>query len=377
MEFKLDAGQKMLQNSAREFLKKEFSSEVVNDIINSDTGYSPKLWKKMSKLGWMGLTILEEYGGEGGSFLDVMILLEEMGYNLCPSPYFTNTILSVIFLLTHGDERQKKKFLPSIASGKKIFSFAFLEEDFDNDPASISFTALKRNGGYCLQGTKMFVPYAHISDYILCVARTREKSRSEQGISVFLVETKSAELDCRPLRSLSLERLCEVQFKNIIVSQENIIGVQDTAWPSVHSTIMKAALCLSAQMIGGARAVLDMSLSYAKERRQFKRPIGSFQAIQQYLVDMWLNIYATHHLVYKTAWKIQQAQPAEKEIAVAKSRAGEVYRRTTSLGHQIFGATGFTKEIDMHLYHRDAISSYLSFGDSNFHKEILARELGM
>jgi alkylation response protein AidB-like acyl-CoA dehydrogenase len=375
MDFELNAEQKLLQDAVREFLKKEYPREIIQEILETENGYSHKLWKKMAELGWLGIVIPEENGGEGGSFLELIILLEEMGYNICPSPFFSSVVLAGLTILNHASSRQKKELLPLIASGEKIFTLAFLEPDLKMESSSMNTTAILDKDSYLLQGSKLFVPYAHVSDFILCVAKTREDKNPDESISLFLIDTNSSDFDCDLLNTLGLEKYFALRFCNTPIHRENIIGPIHEAWPSIKDVLAKASLCLSARMIGGARAVMDMSLSYAKERKQFNRAIGSFQAIQQYLVDMWINIYATHYLVYRAAWKLEQNLEAEKEIAAAKSKAGEVYRRSTALGHQILGAIGFTKESDMHLYHRSSMSDYLNFGDSDFQKEFIAKKL--
>lgn len=377
MDLDLSEEQKIIKKSAHDFLMRECPKELVREIVQSERGYSTELWQKMAELGWMGLIIPEEYGGSGGSFLDLIVLLEEMGYNICPGPFRSAVVLGSIPLLIAGTEAQKNRFLPGIASGDSIFTLALTEPNASYEPSSIETSVRSDGDEYVISGTKLFVPDAHVADYLLCVARTGEGNDPEDGITIFIIDTSRRGISLTNLKTIAGDRQCEVIFDEVRVSGEEVLGNINRGWPVARETLERAAVALSAEMIGGAQAVMDMALQYAEDRTQFNRPIGSFQAVQHHFANMWTEINGSRYLLYRAAWKISEGLPASMDAAMAKARIGEAYRRVTILGHQIFGAIGFTSEHDMHLYHRRSMSGDLLFGPAAFHREQVARELGL
>jgi len=277
MDLGLSEEQEMLKESARDFLQKECPKRLVRQLDESDEGYSMELWHRMAELDWIGLVFPEEYGGSGRSFLDLAILLEEMGYNIVPGPFFPTVVLGGLAVLMAGSQEQKKEFLPRIARGEMILSPALTEPSASYDAASVRTEAIARDGEYVIKGTKLFVLNANVADYVLCVARTKETTDSEDGITVFLVDAGSPGLKCTLLKTLAHDKQCEVTFDNVTVSEKNVLGKKDEGWPIVRAILQQAAVAKCAEMVGGAQAALDMAVNYAKERVQFGRPIGSFQ----------------------------------------------------------------------------------------------------
>jgi len=377
MDLGLSEEQEMLRKSARDFLQKECPKRLVRQLDESDEGYSAELWHKMAGLGWMGLAFPEEYGGSGRNFLDLVILLEEMGYNIVPGPFFSTVVLGGLSVLAGGSEEQKTEFLPKIASGEIILSVALTEPTAGYDAASIKTKAIARNGKYVIKGTKLFVLDAHVADYILCVARTKQAKNPEEGITLFLVNAKSPGVKCTLLKTLARDKQCEVVFDDVTVSANSIVGRRDAGWPIVKNVLRRATVAKCAEMVGGAQAVLDMAVSYAKERVQFGRPIGSFQAIQHYCANMATDVSGSRFITYKAAWKVSEGFPADLDVAIAKAWVGEAYGRVTLSGHQILGAIGFTMDHDMHLYYRQAKAAEIIFGGADFQRAIVARELGL
>lgn len=377
MDLGLTEEQEMLRKSAHDFLQKECPKRLVRQLYESNEGYSPELWQKMAELGWMGLVFPEEYGGSGRSFLDLVILLEEMGYNIVPGPFFSTVVLGGLCMLTAGNEEQKKEILAGIARGQLILAFALMETGASYEPASIQTEALTRNGGYLINGTKLFVLDANVADYILCVARTRKARNPEEGISIFLIDSRDSGVKCTLLKTLARDKQCEVVLDNVAVSRRSIVGKRNGGWPTVQDTLQKATVAKCAEMVGGAQAALDMAVKYAKERVQFGRPIGSFQAIQHYCADMAMDVSGSRFITYKAAWKASEGLPARLDAAIAKVWVGEAYSRVALLAHQIFGALGFTMDHDIHLYYRQAKAGEIAFGGADFHRAIVARELGL
>lgn len=377
MDFYLSQEQNLLKDSAHNFLAKECPKQLVRIMEASETGFSRELWQKMAELGWQGLVIPEEFGGSGGTFLDLVVLLEEMGYYICPGPFFSTIILGCLPIISAGSDELKRAFLPKIAQGDLIIAMAITEQSASFMASSIKVSAQPDNKDYLINGMKLFVLDAHIADYLLCIARTNEEKQPEKGLSIFVVEAKCPGIKQTPLKTLAGDKQSEIVFENVRVRKNDILGDLDQGWPIVHDTVQKAAVALCAQMIGGAQAVIDMSLEYAKQRTQFNHPIGSFQAIQHYFADMWTYINGSRYLTYKAAWKISQGLSAELDISMAKVYVGSTYRRVTTLAHQIFGGIGFTKEHDLHLYHKRSIIGDTSLGNSDYHKQLIAGELGL
>jgi alkylation response protein AidB-like acyl-CoA dehydrogenase len=377
MDFGLSEEQEMLKTSARDFLQKECPKQLVRQLDESDEGYSRELWLKMAELGWMGLPFPEKYGGGGGSFLDLVVLLEAMGYNVVPGPFFSTVVLGGMTLLAAGNEGQKKELLSEVASGKLILSLALTEPSVRYDVASVKTTATARNGKYVINGTKLFVHDANIADYLLCVARTKTTGKPENGVTIFLVDSKAPGVKCTLLKTLARDKQCEVVFDNVGVPKENIVGGLNRGWQIIQDVLQKAVVAKCAEMVGGAQAALDMAVAYAKERVQFNRPIGSFQAIQHYCANMVSDVDGSRFVTYKAAWKVSEGLPATMDVAIAKAWTGAAYSRVTLLAHQIFGAVGFTMDHDLHLYYRRAKAGEIMFGDGAFQRAIVAHELGL
>ncbi len=378
MDFGLSEEQEMLKTSARDFLQKECPKKLVRQLDESDEGYSRELWRKMAELGWMGLPFPEKYGGGGGSFLDLVVLLEAMGYNVVPGPFFSTVVLGGMTLLAAGNEGQKKELLSEVANGKLILALALTEPNVKyDDAASVKTTATARDGKYVINGTKLFVHDANVADYILCVAKTKATGKPENGATIFLVDSKTPGIKCTLLKTLARDKQCEVVFENVDVPKENIVGGLNRGWQIIQDVLQQAVVAKCAEMVGGAQAALDMAVAYAKERVQFNRPIGSFQAIQHYCANMVSDVDGSRFVTYKAAWKVSEGLPATMDVAIAKAWTGAAYSRVTLLAHQIFGAVGFTMDHDLHLYYRRAKAGEIIFGDGAFQRAIVARELGL
>ena len=377
MDLGLTEEQEMLKKTAHDFLSKECPKKIMRELIATENGYSPDMWKKMADLGWMGLAFPERYGGNGGSFLDLVILLEEMGYNILPAPFFSTVILGGMTLLEGGNEEQKKEFLSQISSGKLIMTLALTELDGTYTAASIKTIAAAKGDQYIINSTKLFVPDANVADYLLVVARTKKSTNPESGLTIFLVDPKSHGIKTTVLKTLAFDKLCEVVLENVSVPKKNVVGILDKGWPVIESILKKASVAKCAEMVGGAHAVLEMSVQYAKDRIQFNRPIGSFQAIQHYCANMVTDVDGSRFITYKAAWTISEGLPADMEVAIAKAWTSDAFKRVASLGHQIFGAIGFTMDHDLHFYYRNAKAGELAYGDADYHRKAVARELGL
>ena len=374
MKLTLTEEQEMLKKTARDFLAEKCSKKFVKQMEESETGYSRELWQEMAELGWMGLVFPEKYGGGDMSFLDLAVLLEEMGRACLPSPFFSSVVLAGLTILDLGTEEQKQEYLPKLIRGEKIFTLALTEPGYHNyDASSITVKATPHDGNYVIKGTKLFVPDAHIADYLLCVARTKP----EDGITVFMTDAKNPKINCSLLKTIARDKLCEVIFDDLPVPNANILGQPDQGWDTVQRIIERAAVAKCCEMVGNLQRVLEMTVDYAKERKQFDRPIGSFQIIQHYCADMATDVDGARFSTYQAAWMLSQGLPCTKEVAIAKCWTSQASQRVIALAHQIHGAIGVTIEHDLHYYTRRAKAAELAFGDADFYREVVAKEMGL
>ena len=377
MDLGFSEEQEMLRKTARDFLQTECPTTLVKEMADDEKGYTPELWAKMAELGWMGLALPEEYDGMGMSFLDLSVLLEEMGRACLPGPFFSTVVLGGFTIIEAGNEEQKKDLLPKIATGEVILAMALTEPSASYDPASVTVQAVADKDDYVINGTKLFVENAHIADYIVCVTRTKDGSSPEDGITLFLVDGKSPGISTTVLKTIAGDKQCEVIFDNVRVPKKNMLGDLDKGWPVVAKMLEMAAVAKCAEMVGGAQAALDMSVAYAKERIQFGRPIGSFQAIQHHCANMVTDVDGSRFITYQAAWKVSEGLPATMEVSMAKAWVSEAYRRVTQLGHQIHGGIGFCMDHDMPLYFKEAKAAESTFGNADWHREIVAQQLGL
>lgn len=377
MDLALTEEQEMLRTSARDFLTDKLPKTMVKEIEDSEEGYSPELWKEMASLGWMGLAFPEQYGGAGMSFLDLAVLLEETGRACLPGPYFSTVILGGFALLDAGTEEQKQEYLPKIANGEAIFTLALTEPDARYDAVAITMEANTDADGYVLNGTKLFVPDANIADYMLVVARTDKKAKPEDGITIFIVDARSTGISCTVLKTMAGDKLCEVVFDKVKVPEKNILGQLNQGWGEVKKIIERAAVAKCCEMTGCVQSALDMTVEYAKDRTQFGQPIGAFQVIQHNCVDMLIDVEGVRLGAYQAAWKLSEGLPCAEEVAIAKAWAAQASQRVMAQAHQIHGAIGCTLDHDLQFYTRRAKAAEVTFGDAEYYKDIVAREMGL
>jgi len=375
MDFEFSKDQDMIRETVKKFLENECPKDKVRELMNSETGHDPEMWKKMTEMGWMGIYIPEEYGGTGGEYLDLMIILEEMGRNLFPAPFFSTIALCSIPIIKFGTAEQKKTILSRIAMEGEIWTLALTELSSSYGASEIEMEASLEGDEYVLNGTKMFVPYANVTDNFLVVARTSNKETAEDGITIFIVDAKSPGINLTMIPTTAHNMRFEVKFNNVKVPQSNILGEKDKGWNIIEYILQYATILKCAEMSGGAEAVLELSNNFSKERIQFDKPIGSFQAVQHKLVDMLTESDGLKFLTYEAAWKINIGSPSNMLISMAKAKANNAYQRLCIEGIQIYGAIGFTDEMDIGLYHLQSKSLEFDLGSTEFHREKIINEL--
>ncbi|MFO8010668.1 MAG: acyl-CoA dehydrogenase family protein [Dehalococcoidia bacterium] len=368
--------EELIRSISRDFLEKEFPKDLVRELEDDPGGYSEGVWNKMAELGWMGLLIPEKYGGIEGTFMQMVVLLEELG-RACMSGPFLSTALSTIAILDAGSADVKERFLPRIAEGKLIIAMALTESTGRYDPSGINVQAVADGDDYVINGIKLFVQDAQAADYLLCAVRTNSSGDPEDGVTLFLVDAGSDGISMEELITMSYDHQNEVTFDNVRVNRENMLGELDKAWPVLERLLQKAAIAKCAEMNGGNDWVVAESVAYAKERIQYGKPIGSYQAIQHYLADMWTDMGLSKRVTYYAAWKIDQGLPCAMEASIAKAWVSEAYNHSSRMGIQIHGALGTTRDHDMGLYYQRARQAWPLFGDADYHRELVARQMGI
>ncbi|MGQ9572798.1 MAG: acyl-CoA dehydrogenase family protein [Dehalococcoidia bacterium] len=378
MDLGLSEEQELLRNFARDFLEKECPETFVREMEEDEKGYTPDFWQKMAAQGWQGLIIPEQYGGTGMTFTDLIVLLEEFGRALVPGPFISTVILGAMPILEAGTEEQKQEFLPKVAAGELIMTLALTEPSAKWDASGVAMPAKAEGDSFVLNGIKLFVPDAHVSDYMVVAARTKESKNPEDGITLFLVDSKSPGIEFTLLKTIAADKQCEVAFNDVRVPKANVLGELDKGWPIIQSVKNKAAVAACAYLVGLSQMDFDISLDYAKERIQFGRPIGSFQAIQHKFADMIIDVDGSRFITYKAAWALQENEPdAEMLVSMAKAWCNEATRRVVAHGQQIHGGIGFTKDYKIQLYFRRQKWMELMWGDADYHRELVAEKLAL
>ena len=370
MDLGLSEVQQMLRSSAQEFLSQECPLSLVRDMEEDQRGFSDQLWGQIVSLGWTGVAFPEQYGGTGGNFLDLAVLLEEMGRTLCPGPFFPTVVLGGLTVLDAGDEGQKRDIVTRICEGQLLMTLALTEPSATYEAWGVETVATRQGDNYVLDGTKLFVPDAHVADLLLMAGRTSTETDPERGITLFLVPSGTPGLVVTPLKTIAGDKQCQVDLNQVSVPATSVLGQVGEGWPILGRALERAIAGKCVEMLGGAAAVLEMTVEYVKERTQFGRPVGSFQAMQHHCAEMATDVEGSRNIAYQAAWRVSEGLPAQREVSAAKAWVSGAYQRVCASAHQCHGAIGFTKEYDLQLYTRRAKVQELTYGDANFHKEL-------
>lgn len=375
MDLKLTEDQQIIQTSARKFFEHECPMSLVRDMVRDSRGVPEKLWRQMAEMGYMGLPFPEDYGGMGGSFLDLCVLIEELGRFRVPGPFVPTVVLCGLPILQFGSGEQKSRYLPGIVGGETMLAYAETEPSASWSACDIQMSATWSEDGYVLDGEKLFVPYAQTADTLLVAARTN--ASGAQGATLLLVDAATPGITCEPLETIGCDRQQKITFRSVTVPAGNVLGEPGEGGRIVKAIDQWGAASSCAEMVGGAARVLEMSVEYAKTRTQFERPIGSFQAVQHRCANMAVDVIGSRFMAYEAIWRLSEGLDASKEVSMAKAWVSDAYQRVCASGHQIHGAIGFTEEHEMHFYSRHARASELAFGDGDYHREQLCRQLGL
>jgi alkylation response protein AidB-like acyl-CoA dehydrogenase len=378
MDFGFSEEQEMLRKSARDFLANESPMTYVRQMMEDERGFRDEQWRKMAELGWLGLILPEAHGGSGLTFVDMVVVLEEMGRVVLPGPFFSTVILGGVAITEGGSAAQQEALLPRLAAGDLRVTLAQLEPSGRWDADGIQLEARRSGGGHALSGTKLFVPDAHTAD-LLIVAGRAPGSKGADGISLFLVDARASGVKTTLLKTMDQTRkLCEVVLEGVNVPADRVLGTAGEGWKLLERIVDRGKVGLCAEMCGGAERVLEMSVAYAKVREQFGRPIGSFQAIQHKCANMLVEVESSKSATYYAAWAVaNDVAEAPLAAAMAKAYCSDAYRHTAGEGIQIHGGIGFTWEHDMHIYFKRAKSSEVTFGDATWNRELVAQLIGL
>lgn len=373
MDFGLSEEQEILRKFARDFLTEKFNKKTINALEAGD-GFSVDIWQEMAGLGWQGLAFPENYGGAGMSLLDLGILLEEMGKAGAVSPYVSTVVLGAIPVFKFGTEEQKREILPQVSSGSLLMTSAIFESDCKLRPDCIGTKATASGGEFILNGTKLFVPYAHVSHKFICLARTANSNDESKNFTLFMVNTQDPGIKVT-LHKTRTDKICKVEMRDVKVPQKDILGGPNTGWDLAKQIMNLLVVARCCQMLGQAQKAFDMTIDYVKERKQYGRPVGTFQAMQHHAADLLTDVYGMRVAIYRAAWTLAQGIPCDREIAIARKYTLDASEEIINLTHQMHGAIGYTLDYDLRLYTIPMKSYQLELFNLDYYDEILSPNL--
>ena len=366
--------EQMLKNVAREFLETEISTAMDREMELDELGYPPALWKQMADLGWLGLALPEQYGGQELPLTYLGLIMQEAGRVLAPVPLHS-TMVAALTVAEAGSDQQKQDILPAVSDGGMVLTWGIAERDPRLIPEAMTLEAVTDGDGWVLNGTKMFVDNFVVAQRCLVAARTAPASDSHQGISLFLVDTTGTGVNQTALTTLAKDKQSRVDFKGHRVEASALVGGLNQGWPIVEAMLDRGTALLCCQMTGAARKDAEMAIEYAKNRVAFGRPIGSFQSVQHMLADMILHVDGGEMLTFEALWKMDEGLPASVEVSQAKAFCNEKCESVVRTSQVIHGGIGFMMEFDLHLWFRRVTSWTMLLGTTYDHRSRIASAL--
>jgi len=369
MDLAFTEEQHMLRDTVRGLCGQHASIAVVRAMEDDPIGYPEGFWKKLGELGLLGLTVPERYGGANQSALEGAIVYEEFGRALAPSPHFVSSVLSAGVLALGGSDAQKEEWLPKIASGEAILTPAWLEPKGGYGPGGVRLAAVADGGSYRLSGTKRHVLFAKAATRVLVLARTGDGA---SDVDLFVVDPATPGVEMTQQLSTASDTQYRIAFNDVRVPQSARIGKAKSGWAVWDEIMHDGIIMLAAQAMGGAERALEMTVQYAKDREQFDKPLGAFQAIAHYLADAVTVVDGGKTLVHEAAWACSRRKPIDRLAPMAKLFACQTFRDVTAMALQVHGGIGFTVEYDIQLYFRRAKQLQLSWWDTRYLEELVA-----
>ena len=372
MDFTFSEEQNILRESARKFVESQCGPEYIKQFVDGKREFDETLWKAMAGLGWAGVLIPEEQGGAGLGFVELGVVLEEMGKGPMPGPFVSTVVMAAEAIRIAGTPKQRQAFLPRVASGELTGTLAWAEPDGLYNTKGLKTIARAERDGFVLNGTKLFVTDGASADLLICAAA------SESGTSLFVIDRKAPGLKITPVPAMDRTmNLSEVVLDGVAVSGDALLGREGEAKGTLKQLMNRINVAYALDMVGGGQRILEIGVEYAKTRVQFGQPIGSFQAIKHKCADILMEVEGARSISYYAAWaQGEEGEEATASASAAKAFCSEMYRRAAKEVLQILGAIGFTWEHETHIYLKRAQSLGSLFGDATFHRERLAQELG-
>jgi len=369
LDLKFSAEQEMLRETVRGVCTTTSPLSVVRELEDDPTGFSPELWKQLAHLDLIGLQLPEEYGGSGMSALEGVVIYEEFGRSLAPSPHFVSSVLSGGALARAGSEAIKQEWLPRIVTGEAILSPAWLEPENGFGPKGVQVRAVADADGFVLTGVKRHVAFARAATRLVVLARTGD---ALGDVDLFLVDPAAPGVTLTQQMTIASDSQYRVDLDGVRVSAEDRIGAAGTGWSTWDAVMHEGIILAAAQAVGGAEYAMDITVQYAKDRQQFDKPLGAFQALAHYLADATTNVDGAEVLVHEAAWASSEGRSVAKLAPMAKLFACQTFRDVTATAQQIFGGIGFTVEFDIQLYFRRAKQLQISWWDTRYLEELIA-----
>jgi alkylation response protein AidB-like acyl-CoA dehydrogenase len=361
--------QEMLREMVRGVIAQHAPDEVVRSLEDDPVGYPPELWRQFAALDLLGLLLPAEHGGSGMSMLEGVIVYEELGRSLAPTPHLVSCVLSAGALVAAGSAEQQAAWLPGIVGGQTIITPAWLEPENGFGPRGVQVRAVPDGDGFAISGTKQHVQFASSSAQLVVLARTGD---DPEDVDLFLVPTGADGVTLTQKMSISSDTQYRVDLDGVRVPASARIGGAGTGW-ATWSTVMQDAMILAAaQAVGGADHALEITVQYSKDREQFDKPLGAFQALAHNMSDAKTNVDGARLLVYEAAWAHSLGRPLDRLAPMAKLFACNTYRDVTAMAQQIFGGVGFTLEYEIQLYFRRAKQLQLSWNDTRRCEDLIA-----
>lgn len=361
--------QEMLRETVRGVCSAKCPLKVVRELEDEPVGYSRELWHQLGELGLIGLMLPEEYGGGGSSMVDGIVLYEEFGRSLAPTPHFVSAVLGGGVMVHAAGADQRDEWLPRIIAGEAIVSPAWLEPDNGFGPMGVQLRAVPEGDGWLLSGSKRHVSFAQAATALLVLARTGDE---DDEIDIFLVNPTAPGVTLTQQFSIASDTQFLVELDGVRVAESDRIGTAGTGWATWDAVMKDAIVLLAAQAMGGAQYALEITVQYAKDREQFGKPLGAFQALAHNLADAVTEIDGGLQLVHEAAWARSTGRSTDGLAPMAKLFACQIFRDVTALSEQIFGGVGFTIDFDAQLYFRRAKALQLSWWDTRYLEELVA-----
>ena len=374
MDVLLDDDEHLISDSARAFLAGECSTKLVREMESDDLGYPAELWQKAAELGWQGMCLPENVGGSDMPLVHLGLVLHEVGRAVAPLPLHSTAVASLT-IAHDGTEDQQSRYLPPVAMGETVLTWAFTEVDPRPVPEAVQMQAREQGDGFVLDGAKLFVDNFNAADHCLVVARTTPDSEGEAGLTLFIVDTQAKGISHTPLVTIAKYKQSEVLFENVYVAKEDVIGTPGEAWPIVEDMLDRGTVLLCAQMLGAARKDIEMAFEYSQFREAFGIPIAAFQSVQHMCADMIVWVDGGDLLTYEALWRIDQGLPASVEVSQAKAFCNEKCEAAVRNSQIIHGGIGFMMEFDLNLWFRRVSAWCMRMGTSLDHRARIAHAL--